>query len=105
MQEEKLVELLHNLMSDICDNNCKKIDGKTQEESEDICAECPAGDHICKILNENTRYSEIVLCGECEYSVSDNDCQGTEFVWCKNNTGLDGNIQPHDGCSRGRRRK
>lgn len=105
MQEEKLVELLHNLMSDICDHNCKKIDGKTQEESENICAECPAGDHICKILNENTRYSEIVLCGECEYSVKDNDCQGTEFVWRKNNSGLDGNIQPYDGCSRGRRRK
>lgn len=54
MQEEKLVELLHNLMSDICDNNCKKMDGKTQEESEDICAECPAGDHICKSSTKTT---------------------------------------------------
>ena len=104
MQEQKLVELLHALMSDICDRNCKKIDGKTQEESENICAECPASDHICRILNENNKYANIILCGECEYSVKDNDCQGTEFAWCRNDSGLDANIEPSDGCSRGKRK-
>lgn len=104
MQEEKLVELLHNLMSDICDHNCKKIDGKTQEESEDICAECQAGDHICKILNENTRYSEIVLCIECKYFLKVKDFHGTEIAWCRK-CELDGYVNHKDGCSRGRRRK
>lgn len=58
MQEKKLVELLEDLMSDICDNNCKKIDSKTEEEAEEICDQCPAGDHICRVLNENVRYKK-----------------------------------------------
>lgn len=51
MQEEKLVELLDGLMSTACDN-CKKIEGVSQEKAEEICAGCPAGDHLCAILNE-----------------------------------------------------
>lgn len=104
MQEKKLVELLHKLMNDICDHNCKKIDSKTQEEAEEICADCEAGEHICKILNENNRYSEIILCEECEYSVKDYDCQGTEFAWCRNDSGIRGNVKNSDGCSKGRRK-
>lgn len=104
MQEKKLVELLEDLMSDICDNNCKKIDSKTEEEAEEICDQCPAGDHICKILNENIRYEKIVLCEECEYLEKDNDFQGGEFSWCRNNSGLPGNVEPLDGCSKGRRK-
>lgn len=58
MQEEKLVELLDELMSTACDN-CKKIEGVSQEKAEEICAGCPAGDHLCAILNENNRYDKI----------------------------------------------
>lgn len=79
MQEKKLVDLLHELMSDICDHNCK-------------------------ILNENNRYSEIILCEEREYSVKDNDCQGTEFAWCRNDSGIRGNVKASYGCSKGRRK-
>lgn len=103
MQEEKLVELLDELMSTACDN-CKKIEGVSQEKAEEICAGCPAGDHLCAILNENNRYSKIVLCGECEYYREDNDCQGNEFAWCRLKDGLDGNVDPDEGCSRGKRK-
>lgn len=103
MQEKKLVELLDNLMSAACDN-CKKIEGVSQEEADEICAECPTGDHLCEILNENNRYSQFVLCGECEYYREDNDCQGNEFAYCRLGDGLDGNVDPDDGCSRGKRK-
>lgn len=53
MQEEKLVELLDELMSTACDN-CKKIEGVSQEKAEEICAGCPAGDHLCAILMKTT---------------------------------------------------
>lgn len=103
MQEKKLVELLDGLMSAACDN-CKKIEGVTQEEADEICAKCPAGDHLCALLNENNRYSKIVLCGECEYYREDNDCQGNEFAYCRLNNGLDESINSNDGCSRGKRK-
>lgn len=103
MQEKKLVELLENLMSVACDN-CKKVEGVSQEEADEICAECPAGDHICAILNENNRYSQIVLCSECEYYRKDNDCQGNEFAWCQLGRGLGGDISLNDGCSKGKRK-
>lgn len=103
MQEKKLVELLDELMSTAC-NNCKKIEGVSQEETYEICTECPAEEKICAILNENNRYSKIVLCSECEYYREDNDCQGGEFAYCRLNNGLDGNINPNDGCSRGKRK-
>ena len=103
MQEKKLVKLLDNLMSTVCDN-CKKIEGASQEETDEICAECPAGECLCEILNENERYSKIVLCRECEYYREDDDCQGNEFAWCRLNNGLDGNIDSNDGCSRGKRK-
>lgn len=45
MQEKKLIELLDGLMSTACDN-CKKIEGVSQEKAEEICAGCPAGDHL-----------------------------------------------------------
>ena len=103
MQEEKLVELLDGLMSTACDN-CKKIEGVSQEKADEICVGCPAGDHLCAILNENNRYSQIVLCSECEYYREDNDCQGNEFAYCRLNNGLDESINPNDGCSRGKRK-
>ena len=103
MQEKKLTDLLDNLMSTVCDN-CKKIEGASQEEAGEICAECPAGDQICAILNENERYSKIVLCRECKYYREDDDCQGNEFAWCQLNSGLDGDVNPNDGCSRGKRK-
>lgn len=103
MQEKKLVKLLDNLMSTVCDN-CKKIEGASQEETDEICTECPAGECLCKILNENEKYSKIVLCSECEYYREDDDCQGNEFAWCWLNKGLDGNIDSNDGCSRGKRK-
>ena len=103
MQEEKLVEFLDELMSTACDN-CKKIEGVSHEKAEEICAGCPAGDHLCAILNENNRYSKIVLCGECEYYREDDDCQENEFAYCRLNNGLDESINPNDGCSRGKRK-
>ncbi len=103
MQEKKLIELLDGLMSTACDN-CKKIEGVSQEKAEEICAGCPAGDHLCAILNENNRYSQIVLCSECEYYRKDNDCQGNEFAYCRLNNGLDESINSNDGCSRGKRK-
>lgn len=103
MQEKKLIELLDGLMSTACDN-CKKIEGVPQEETDEICADCPAGDHLCALLNENNRYSKIVLCSECEYYRKDYDCQGNEFAWCRLKDGLDGNVDPDEGCSRGKRK-
>lgn len=103
MQEKKLIELLDDLMSTACDN-CKKIEGVSQEEADEICAECPAGDRLCAILNENNRYSQFVLCSECEYYRKDGDCQGDEFAWCQLIEGLYGGIKPNDGCSRGKRK-
>lgn len=103
MQEEKLVDLLDGLMSTACDN-CKKIEGVSQEKADEICVGCPAGDRLCAILNENNRYSKIVLCGECEYYRKDNDCQGNEFAYCRLNNGLDESINSNDGCSRGKRK-
>lgn len=100
MQEKKLVELLNNLMSVACDN-CKKIEGVSKEKADEICEDCSAGDHLCAILNENNRYSQIILCSECEYYHEDNDCQGGEFAWCRLDRGLDGDIGLNDGCSRG----
>lgn len=38
MQEKKLIELLDGLMSTACDN-CKKIEGVPQEETDEICAD------------------------------------------------------------------
>lgn len=103
MQEKKLEEMLGDLMANICDNNCKKIDSIPEEEAEEICAHCSAGEHICRILNENLRYSNIVLCEECQYRIDDDDCQGTTFSCCRNPEGLDGNVGPKEGCSRGKR--
>lgn len=104
MQEKKLIELLGDLVSTACDN-CKKIDGVSREEEDEICADCPAGDRLCAILNEkNSRYSQLVLCGECKHYRKDSDCQGNEFAYCRLEDGLDGNINPNDGCSRGKRK-
>lgn len=103
MQEKKLEEMLGDLMANICDNNCKKIDSIPEEEAEEICADCSAGEHLCRILNENLRYSNIVLCEECQYRIDDDDCQGTTFSWCRNPEGLDGNVGQKEGCSRGKR--
>ncbi len=98
-----MIELLDDLMSTACDN-CKKIEGVSQENADEICAGCPAATKICAILNENNRYSKIVLCSECEYYRKDNDCQGNEFAYCRLRDGLDGSLDSNDGCSRGKRK-
>ena len=89
----------------ICDNLCAYPDDvKNQEQLEKICADCKMGDYICHIMNEILRYSKITRCGECEYFQKDDDCQGNEFAWCRNESGLDGDIEPSDGCSRGKQK-
>lgn len=89
-------------MSVACDN-CKKIEGVSQEETDEIYGlSCMRSSRA--ILNENNRYSKIVLCGECEYYREDNDCQGNEFAYCRLNNGLDESINSNDGCSRGKRK-
>ena len=105
MEENKLAEMLDGLMGAICDNNCKRIaQAGNEERAEEICTECSAGDHICKILNENWKYRRLILCGECEYFMEDNDYQGNELAYCRLNIGLDGNVEKSDGCSRGKKK-
>lgn len=102
MQEQKLVELLEDLMSTVCDN-CRKITNKTQEAEEEICADCPAGDKICAILNENNRYPQIILCEECEGYVQVTH-QGKTTGWCRRAKGLIGYLDQNDGCSKGKKK-
>lgn len=50
-------KLTTEMMEHICDNLCKhpiRV-GQTQEELEDICAECKMGKFVCDILNTHNR--------------------------------------------------
>lgn len=46
-------KLTTEMMEHICDNLCKHPirEGQTQDELEDICAECKMGKFVCDILN------------------------------------------------------
>lgn len=54
------------MMEHICDNLCKhpnRVD-MTQEELEDICAECKMGKFVYDILNT---YNQLNSCSGCQY--------------------------------------
>lgn len=107
--EDKMDQITTEMMEYICDNLCAYPDTASGEKLEEICAECKMGNYLTAILVEREKYSEIVLCQECEYHKNDADCQGTEFSWCRNTDGetpsLDGHLKETDGCSRGRRKR
>lgn len=106
MDAKKMESLITEMQEYICDNLCAYPDVvKSQKQLEKICADCKMGDFICSIKNESLKDSKIIRCDQCEYSVKDSDCQGTEFAWCRNDSGIRGNVTSSDGCSRGKRKQ
>lgn len=105
MKENKMLTILQETMEQICDHICfyARTTPK-QEKLDEICAECTIGDHLIKISNEYDKYFKIARCQGCEYYREDIDCQGTDFTYCRNDSGLDEHITKDDGCSRGRRK-
>lgn len=54
-------EITTKMMEHICDNICKypiRV-GHTQDELEDICAECKMGKFVCDILNTYNRLNDF----------------------------------------------
>lgn len=51
---------------------------------------------------EGTEYvRKFVRCSECDYLVKER-CTGE--YWCRNSQGLEFNLTPYDGCTRGRKK-
>lgn len=109
---------IEKLAGYVCDNLCRfPHEIKDETELQNKCGQCGINkflDQIQEAYDEvndfnNTQlakmmqeHKKIVLCKNCAYRKDDNDCQGTDFSWCRLITGLDGHIEENDGCSRGR---
>lgn len=52
---------------------------------------------LAKIEDAEEQGKEFIQCSECEYLEQNKD--GT--YWCRNSQGLEYNITPNDGCTRG----
>ena len=67
-------KLTTEMMEYICDNLCKhpiRV-GQTQEELDDICAECRMGKFVCEILNTHNRLKRPCKAGDKVYFVNKN---------------------------------
>lgn len=56
---------------------------------------------LAKIEEAEEQGKEFVRCSECEYLAPR---KYTEDYWCRSSQGLEYNITPNDGCTRGRRK-
>ena len=110
-ENEKMQEVILPMMEHICDNLCvrpKRTD-IAEEELKDICADCEMGQYVVDILNTYDRLngrtdetkSRIVWCEDCEYCFYQ---KLTNTYWCRLCSGIDGDLEPWDGCTRGKRR-
>lgn len=104
MQKTKMDQIVERMTEYICDSLCKNPEKYSEEELQEICAECEMGQFICDIPNEYNRYAQMVKCSECEFRKDDTDCAGTFYSYCRFEGGLEGDVTENDGCSRGRRR-
>ena len=116
-EQNSMEEITTKLAEYVCDNLCKCPENVTnQEVLDEICSECQLGRFICDILNTYNKindfadaqcyallakYAGFIRCSECEY-LEQNKEDGT--YWCRNSQGLEYNITPNDGCTRGRRK-
>lgn len=60
-EQTDMDKLTTEMMEHICDNLCKhpiRV-GQTQDELDDICAECKMGKFICDILNAHNRLKDF----------------------------------------------
>lgn len=116
--DNSILQVLQPMMEHICDNLCvmpKK--GYDKEKLDEACAGCELSQHIRNILNTYDKvnsfgktqaaklmekYSSITLCEECEYRAP---IKATDDYWCRLGNGIDGCLNPGDGCSRGKRKE
>lgn len=71
-------KLTTEMMEHICDNICMhpiRV-GQTQDELDDICAECKMGEFVCDILNTHNRLKRPCKVGDKVYQA---DSAGTLF--------------------------
>ena len=117
-EDNEMLQILQPMMEHICDNLCvmpKK--GYDKEKLDEACAGCELSQHIRNILNTYDKvnsfgktqaaklmekYSSITLCEECEYRAP---IKATDDYWCRLGNGIDGSLNPGDGCSRGKRKE
>ena len=113
-EKNEMQEVILKMMEHICDNLCvhpKRTD-IAEEELENICADCEMDQYVGNILNTYDRLngqqcwidetkSRIVWCEDCEYCSYQ---KLTNTYWCRLCNGIDGDLEPWDGCTRGKRR-
>lgn len=116
-EETEMDKLVDEMTTHICDELCRHSrDAESQEELDQICAECKMGGYVCGILNTYNelndfekaqcislmeKYSGIVLCDECRYHAVE---KSTGIHHCRLGGGLIGALKSGDGCSRGKLR-
>lgn len=113
-EKNEMQEIILQMMEHICDNLCvhpKRTD-ITEEGLEDICTDCKIYQYVTDIQNTYDRLSDqehqtdetksrIVWCEDCEYCSYQ---KLTNTYWCRLCSGIDGDLEPWDGCTRGKRR-
>lgn len=118
-ENEGIDLLIEELRGYICDKICGLRElTVADKEMVEICNRCRIGELTEQIKTEYDeinsfeksslhslmeKYRDITLCRECGYRKHEEDCQGGEYYWCRNEQGLDGNLEEYEGCSRGRR--
>ena len=117
--EDTMEKLVEEMAEFICEKLCRfPLEIDDQDDLEYHCTGCEMSDFICSIQNEYNsvnnfvesqlgitmeKYKDIVLCKECIHRAKEEDCQGGEYYWCRNDDGLDGYLKENSGCSRGKR--
>lgn len=113
-EENNMLEIIRPMMEHVCDKLCvHPKQTKTEEELEEICAGCEMGQYTVDILNtygrlnnqecqDDEKKSRIVWCEDCKYCSYQ---KITNVYWCRLRSGIEGDLEPWDGCTRGKRRK
>ena len=108
----EMYKIIDEMQEFICDKICRyPYEITNQEELENKCCECKMGEYICGILNKYDKindfdksqaamlmrkYKDVVFCEDCKFMEREDD-----FCWCRKQNGLDEDLQPGTGCTRG----
>lgn len=116
-EETKMDHITTAMLEHICNHICWfSWEVSDQEEMDRICADCQMNRYLTDILNTYSqlndfeksniasllkKYAEVVFCEECEYCKT----KKAGIRWCRLSQGLDMDLKPGTGCTRGRKRE
>ncbi len=103
----------------ICDRICKHPISCDEQELDVTCGVCKMEQFVKNILQEYNviidfdnsnsvrlmkKYKGFIHCDECEYCAMSNK-HGIEHRFCRSTHGLGYNLEPGDGCTRGKKKE